>query len=225
MILIDTVYSIVRNLLRKNQQGYIAPSEFNRYAVMANYARFNELYGAPESMRMGVPVRMAYAEAKQIDEKLSVFLVTASLTPNSNGVLTRPTDMLRMDSIKSTTNGKISKVKRLNKNQEAIMAGSVAFPPTIEYPFYVDYGSFYKFYPATIGAVDAAYLATPGTVFWNHTNDGQGRPVYSASGTTNFKWEESEIGNIVAKILEYAGKSVGDNTAIQLAAQLEMKGQ
>lgn len=231
MILVDDVYQIIRNLLRKNQQGYLTPGEFNRYAKVANKARFNEIYGRLQEMQAGKPVRSAYDQNQQTDEKLSVFLQVSSPTVDSTtGQVDKPDGLLRLDSITHSIQagpqtGKIVKVRRATKDQEADWASSDVMPPTEEYPFYVDYGTFYQVYPKSIGPIKINALTSPIDPVWAYTLDGSGRAIYNPGSSINFQFEDAEIGNIISKILVYAGKAVEDGQAVQLGAQLEVKGQ
>lgn len=231
MIDVNEVYLIIQNLLRKNQQGYLTPAEYIRYANMAVRSRFNELYGRLETVVDGKQRRNAYADNQQTDEKLSVYLVVASAqsVDSTTGQISKPAGLIRMDSINHTTTsilpGKVVPVKRRNKDQESFMANNAVTPPTEEYPFYVDYGAYYQVYPKDIGDIDWSYLGNPIDVNWAYTLDGSGRPIYNSGASVHFQFEAVEIGNIVSKVLGYAGKSVGDIQAITLGQQLEIKGQ
>lgn len=222
MIDIDSVYRTIQDLLRKNQQGYLTPAEYNRYANIANKARFNELYGPAQQERSGKPIREGYDQNQQIDEKLAPFVVRSVFTIGSTGHAARPSDLLRMDAVLSASGGSM---RRVNKDSEGSWATNKIMPPTIDYPFYVDYGLYYQFYPFNPGLINFSYLSQPGIVKWAYVLDGNGRPIYDPTNAVHFKWEDNEIGNIIAKILEYAGKSVADMAAVQLAAQLDTKGQ
>lgn len=226
MINVNDVYEAVKSLLRKNQQGYLTPSEFIRYANISNKSRFNEIYGRPQTIINGKQTRESYAESQQIDEKLSIYLVSAvSQSVDSGGKIDKPVGLLRMASIKHNNGGVLVKVRRRNQDQEADMASSVVMPPTAEYPFYVDYGTYYQIYPKNIGDVDWSYLASPVDVVWAYTLDDRDRPIYDPDNSVDFQLEDSEIGNIIAKILVYAGKSVGDVSAIQLGSQQQITGE
>lgn len=228
MISIDTVYKTVQSLLKKNQQGYITPGEFNNYAKLANLSRFNELYGRPETYQNGRP-KIAYAETQLIDEKLSPFIQTSILPVAAiTGYVSKPNTLLRMDAMKynRTVGGvkKVKKVRRVNKDKEAAFIDSKVMPPTEDYPIYVDYGTYYQIYPITLNEVELVFLGKPVSPLWAYTITG-GRPIYDSVSSVNFEWDESEFGNIVSKILELAGVSVSDNNAVNFGAQQEIKGQ
>jgi hypothetical protein len=222
MIDINSVYKTVQDLLRKNQQGYLTPSEFNRYANIANKFRFNELYGPTQQERNGKPIREGYGQNQQIDEKLSVFLIKATISIDGAGHLVKPNNFLRLDSVQKTD---VKTFKWTTRDKEGSYINSAVLPPTAQYVVYADYGTYYRFTPNSLGSADVTYLSKPADVVWAYTLDVNNRPIYNSGGSTHFQWEDNEVGNIIAKILEYAGKAVADGSAVQLAAQLDAKGQ
>lgn len=221
MINIDTVYQTVRSLLRKNQQGYITPGEFNRYANMANNSRFNEIYGRLE---VNSPVRTKYAETQQIEEKLAPFLVDDVLTIDSNGKVNRPGSLLRVVSLIRAVGEEVFPIRRVTLDKEAFWANSKIMPPTEQYAMYTDHGLYFQFWPKNLGSNPITYLRQPLDVSWAYTVV-DGAPTYDIGSSIDFKWEPNEIGNIVSKILEYAGMSVADQAAVGFGAQSEVKGQ
>lgn len=226
MIDVDVVYQTVKNLLRKNQQGYLAPSEYNRYAGIATLSRFNELYGRTQTIQNGKQLKEAYAQTQQIDEKLSVYTISSTQAVDpTTGQFPKPDGLLRMNAVRYVFNSGIVKVKRVNQDQEADRVSSVIMPPTDEYPIYVDYGTYYQAYPFDLGNVNISYLGVPIPPLWAYTLDDNNRQIYDPDSSVNFQFESAEIGNIISKILVYAGKAVDDNGAVSLAAQLEVVGQ
>lgn len=70
--------------------------------------------------------------------------------------------------------------------------------------------------------VKCNYVRTPTTVNWAYTNI-NGTPLYNSGSSVNFELHKSEETNLVMKILQLSGISIGDQGLYQIAAQEDIK--
>jgi hypothetical protein len=91
--------------------------------------------------------------------------------------------------------------------------------PTATFPIYLyEQGDIFV-YPTTIqSGITVSYIRTPLDIVWNYTTGAQGQYIYNANGSQDFELHTSEQGEIILRILVYAGMVVEDPTVIQLAA-------
>ena len=103
---VNSVYSTVKNLANKDQQGFITPSEFNSFAEVAQmtiYNRlFNDLKNARRVIRAGFNPARDKSIMKRLEEDLSTFARSATLSKNSDGVFLK-SDMDHLNRIISMT--------------------------------------------------------------------------------------------------------------------------
>ena len=106
MASIDRVYRTVKNLANKEQKGFITPSVFNRFAVIAQQNIYNELFTelveAKKLSRQNVDPGRDKSPRKRTLEDLSNFVVRLNnYTPSSSGsnVFLKPINFSRLISI------------------------------------------------------------------------------------------------------------------------------
>ena len=105
MASVNQVYSALKNLVNKDQRGFVTPAVFNSFASVAQMNLFNKLFS---DAALNKRIRNAQSDAgrdksrvKQASEDLSVFSKTATVSL-STGVGSKPSDLARVISIKTT---------------------------------------------------------------------------------------------------------------------------
>jgi hypothetical protein len=100
--------------------------------------------------------------------------------------------------------------------------------PTEQYPAYTQEGGILTVYPATINLpneVDANYFRYPIDPKWTYISLSNGVPIFDQSQPDYQDFEvpiEDEY-KLVAKILQYAGMSIREITAVQFGGTEEQK--
>lgn len=105
MASVNQVYSALKNLVNKDQRGFVTPAVFNSFASVAQMNLFNKLFS---DAALNKRIRNAQSDAgrdksrvKQASEDLSVFSKTATVSL-STGAGDKPSDLARVISIKTT---------------------------------------------------------------------------------------------------------------------------
>ena len=92
---VQTVYNTLQDLANKDQQGFVTPTEFNRFAQIAQLNIFNglfdELKDAKRLSRAGFNPTRDKSRTKRIEEDLSIFSTKATLA-KANGVFDMTAD-------------------------------------------------------------------------------------------------------------------------------------
>ena len=110
MASVSAVYDTLKDLVNKDQNGFITPEIFNNFAQVAQVRIFNRLFDelkdAKRMNRAGFNPGRDKSRFKRIEEDLAVFARTATISKNQNTLrFDKPADLSRI--ISSTTNGSI----------------------------------------------------------------------------------------------------------------------
>lgn len=96
------VYQSLRDIVNKDQRGFITPIEFNSLAAVAQMSIFNRMFADMtkiESLRKrNLDSARDKSRLKQIKEDLSTFSKTATII-KQNGVYSKPLDLAKIISI------------------------------------------------------------------------------------------------------------------------------
>lgn len=217
---INNFKELVFDLISSNNGGGLSPDEFIKYTNKASIARFNELYGKPETIRYDKPTpRVGYGMSQMIDVALIPFLTSTTVSITS-GVGTLPSDVKHIDYIEA--NGR--PVVRIPSDRWLNAKNSKLDEPTAEFPIYTRKNLLsIEVAPSTITSVKVQYLKLPTDAVWNFTLV-SGRPVYDSSGSVHLEWDKSEEMNLAMKVLSYAGITIGDNGLIQYGEGQKQQG-
>ena len=95
----SVVYNTLKDLTNKDQQGFISPTEFNRFAQIAQLNIFNglfdELKDAKKLSRSGFNPMRDKSRMKRIEEDLSFFSKKLPVS-KASGVFFKPDDLSRI---------------------------------------------------------------------------------------------------------------------------------
>ena len=105
MASVNRVYSALKDLVNKDQRGFVTPAVFNNFAQVAQMNLFNKLFS---DAALDKRLRQAQLDAgrdksrvKQSNEDLSYFSKKSTISLTT-GVGAKPTDLARIISILST---------------------------------------------------------------------------------------------------------------------------
>ena len=231
MINIDTVYQKVLAIANKEQRGYVTPQEFNLFANQAQSFIFEQyFYDLNQFARMpSVGIEFSDVDEK-IDEKLSVFKVTASgqtgTASNIGDLNSRqfafPIGVYKLGTI--WNENPIAEIHKVDHREIAYIHNSPLAAPTVERPVYVLDADQISVFPDTVTDVTFRYIRIPARVEWGYTVvNTQAQYNATSPSTQHFELHPSDEVELVTKILEYAGIVLKDPSLYQLAEREEQK--
>ena len=221
MVSIDTVYQKVLAIANKEQRGYITPQEFNLFADQAQKDIFEQYFYDINQFNRVPGNDTEYSDMlRLLDEKLSIFKREAILTYNTSGFYEKPTNTYLINSITFR-----DRVMSELSNQERVQAeNSLILKPRKKDPVYVQRQNRIYVYPITITSnsqVKANYVVKPIMPKWNYVV-ANGEALYNLNGSQNFQLHAAEENNLVIKICQLAGITMG-NEVYQISSQEEAK--
>lgn len=220
---INKIYSIIKFISNKSQSGYITPDEFNNAFNLAQKQYFHQLLedvqGWDANRRK---IRLPMGNAQQVIQKLAPFIVslTASAVPG-NGQYPRPADLEHLLAIR--TNDDAQRVWRVEHDRVYAHVSSVIDQPS-KAPIATEYATYYQIRPATIGTVNVEYLKLPPDAVWAYTVV-SGRPTYDFAGSTQPLWADTEITDIIIRVLLMFGISIQATQLVQYYGSVKTDGQ
>ena len=107
MASVREVYNALKDLVNKEQRGFITPSEFNSFAPIAQQNIYNKMFTdltmAMNMRRRNIDPGRDKSKLKQIKEDLGTFSKDATVAKGS-GVFAKPDDFSRLISMKTAGN-------------------------------------------------------------------------------------------------------------------------
>jgi hypothetical protein len=223
MASVNRVYSALKDLVNKDQRGFVTPAVFNSFASVAQMNIFNKLF---DDAALNKRIRNAQSDAgrdksrvKQANEDLSYFskLSTISLT---TGVGDKPSDLARVISI-ITTDATAKNVEIVYDEEKidyilrsTLSAPSTSFPVALV-------SSDVQVFPTSIASVKMRYYKQPEGL--NVTTGASvaiqpkfgytvvaGKEVYSAANSVDFELPEHYFAEIVVEIAKLIGVNLRD---------------
>ena len=232
MASVRTVYETLKDVVNKDQQGFISPSTFNRFASVAQLRIYNRLFtslkDAQRNLKAGFDRGRDKGIVKRIEEDLATFAKSSLLT-KSSGVFSRPDDFSRLISI--STNGDIMLGQssrtpiELCYDEEKIerMLISNISAPSEKFPVALISGNI-EVFPESINKIRVRYYKIPeGVTQGGEKTSNQPTFVYTAEDTfdsTNsidFELPEHYVDDLVYEIAELAGVNLRDQFVAQYA--------
>ena len=228
-MIIDKVYEMVRQLSNKEElSGYISPSEFNRYAELAQLDWLQENYNPA--------TKMGYENNYQSTASFAGFKKVSSITV-TNGIVTKPDDYLYYDSAycygEYGDKGRMIPIELLRNVEWAESMMSEINKPTKHFPKMRSLDGEFEVAPSSLSQVVLNYIKVPLQPWWNYTVSGTTLTFVETGGSTtnpntgsgtstDFTLDESEIPWLVNKICGYFGIEVQDQLLYQ-AVKNEIK--
>jgi hypothetical protein len=235
--MINEVRAAVLAVVNKNNYGYITPGDFNLYAYQAQmdlfteyFDNYNTLVAAENIRRVGTE----YAGLKQIAEEV-IDSFRVEFTPTlSGGFFLIPANCYYLTNVYYGSRD----VERVSQSKLNMLNTSNITAPSVTFPAYTMTGSpnlvsdtldsKIKVYPATITTgVTISYVRYPKTPNWTYLSFGpQNDPIFNPTALDyqDFELPDSDIPNLVSKILQYAGVSIREENVYAFGTKLEQKG-
>ena len=224
---ISVVYNTLKDLTNKDQQGFISPTEFNRFATIAQLNIFNglfdELKDAQRLSRSGSNPSRDKSRAKRILEDLASFSTKKQLSKDTGSDFfsfssadPAADPMARLISI--STAGSVvldQSTKRPieicydEEKLERILVNNLS-APTEEFPIALVSEDIYVF-PTSINLIEVRYYKYPlGRVSSTGARTSS-PPTYTEGGTSvDFELPEHYVSKLVYEIAKLAGINLRD---------------
>lgn len=249
MASIDKVYRTLKNLANKDQRGFITPTVFNRFAVIAQQNIYNELFtdlvDAKKISRQNLDPGRDKSVRKRTLEDLSSFVTRIpnyTTVISGTNIFLKPDNLSRIISISIGNSGTTG--YNINKTNCEIVydvekmdriLGSNLSTPTTDFPVALVSDEI-EVFPNDITSIDITYYRTPG----GRTNDGSyvdSDPMYmeismdnvgvsaifDPTSSIDFMLPEHFSSEIVFEIAKLLGISLADGGMVQVTSQEEAR--
>lgn len=195
------LYQFTLFLCHKHQTGTITPDDFFYAWNSEQRTRMGELLG-----RLGPAVKnmpRGMIEDAAVSQSLSPFVVQATLTIDSSGQATMPTNMIQALALRISDR----KVTYINKGQIYSVVNSDIDAPSVanHLYYYTEYDTYYKFWPASSASATLDYIKDCDDIVYAYTPDANGLPVYDAGNSTQAEWGSIDLELITKRTLKMFG--------------------
>ena len=234
MASVERVFKSLKDLVNKDQRGFITPSVFNQFAGVAQMNVYNRLFDRmTRSSRMG----QRPASSKESLEDLSTFTKQATLTLSS-GTVAKPADFARAVTINTVTKVILgvseSNLVQIVYNTDHIdriinsdiMAPSDNAPvalisDTIEVFPNVNTNIesiILRYYKLPQGINPTTQAKTTAQPTFGYTSAVTGVELYSAANSVDFELPEMYFADLIVEIAELVGVSLRDKDVFSYAS-------
>ena len=232
--MINEVRNEVLSIINKNNYGFISPTDFNNYAKLAQLDIFEQYFFKYNQWIIKQNVRQANTGladmTKRFEEVIEKFSVTATpviSTPVNSYTL--PTNLFHLNNVTylKEANRPIDVEKCSRKNLNQLLNSNLTQPIDL-FPMYYKEGNKIIIYPETITPAEKVridYVRYPLEPKWTWRNISSGAPLFDPSQPDyqDFELPQSDQPLLVAKILQYAGFEIREESAVQAGLQEEQK--
>ena len=237
MASVNRVYSALKDLVNKDQKGFVSPAVFNEFAAAAQMNIYNRLFdegrNAMRFRRAGIDQGRDKSKEKQIQEDLSVFAKKENIS-KVNGVFAKPTSLGRIISVNTKSTYALGSFLGtqidLVYNQEDIdrILASNLSKPTSESPVAL-VSSDIEVFPTTINRIDLRYYKLPeGTnpttgakiasqPSFGYSTAVPGVEIYSPANSVDFELPKHYYVDLVVEIAKMIGVNLRDSDVVNYA--------
>lgn len=218
---INSIYQKVLALLNKEQRGYLTPQEFNLLADRAQNEIYENYFHQIRNSNAKIKDDDTHTDTlEMIEAKLSPFLKSETNTNVSNGVMTLPTDLYKLDIVKVGAN----LATEVNKKEEHYITslgetGSVLYPKTARPIFTRASSTTIRITPSPTDSSSCTvnYYKVPTAPSWGYVVVNE-KALYNINTSVNFELAESEEEPLVSRILMLSGVVTKQQDAGQVGA-------
>jgi hypothetical protein len=209
---IKAVFYTVKDIVNKEQNGFLSVDAFNNFASIAQKNIFNRMFNdiknSKKLSRSGIMGSRDKARIKQIEEDLSFFSKSATLSKINNNTLAshlkfeKPSDLSRLISI--TTDGSIlldQSTKKMvdicydEEKLERILLSSVSKPKE-DAPLAL-ISEYIEVFPTTINKIKVRYYKTPAGRSSTSGARVTSQPTFNTTAVGTDEWyEDGNTGHI-----------------------------
>jgi len=220
---VDEVYSLMKFILNKNQQGYFAPDKFRLVINQAQRSYQSHLLGSFEQYTPGRPVaRVELGQNSVVRQRLAPTIYGYVLSIDSQGQSPYPHDYIQTDTMYSIYG--VSRIRNAQQNQLDAYYNST-IDPIASNPIYLIEDTNFQFYPTTTYQAKLHYVRDAPDIVWGYTLDGNGRAVYNPATSVDPVWDSAAMLDIIARALTLVGVNLQAGAVLQFANQIKQEGQ
>jgi len=234
MASVERVFKSLKDLVNKDQRGFITPSVFNQFAGVAQMNVYNRLFDRmTRSSRMG----QRPASSKESLEDLSTFTKKISLTL-ANGIVAKPADFARAVTINTVTKVILgvseSNLVQIVYNTDhidriinsdimapsdnapvALISDTIEVFPNVNTSIESITLRYYKLPQGINPTTQAKTTAQP---TFGYTSAVAGVELYSAANSVDFELPEMYFTDLIVEIAELVGVSLRDKDVFSYAS-------
>ena len=232
MASVNRVYSALKDLVNKDQRGFVTPAVFNNFAQVAQMNLFNKLFS---DAALNKRLRQSQFDAgrdksrvKQANEDLSYFSKKATISLTT-GVGDKPSDLARVISL-FTTDATAKNLELIYDEEklEYILRSTLS-APTTTYPIALvadDINVFptsiasviMRYYKIPQGLVPSTGARTTSSPRFGYTVVA-GKEVYDVANSVDFELPEHYFAELVVEIAKLIGVNLRDTEVYAYANQ------
>lgn len=224
---IDQAYRLVNSIVNKNQRGYVKPSDFNNWAIVAQIEAISDRLTNVKKLNERMVPQYGYKIDAKVKNELRELITGPVALILTAGLSDYPEDYFYIDSFQP---GDYLKVTIIDTDQYAEVTKSLIYPPDEEHPVAVFFGDKIRIDPGTV-SVTWTYLRYPVDPNWDY-NIVDGVPAYNSTnvpGQTglishDFEVDRSLHTEVCWRICKYAGINIDMTMVTQMAMAQEASG-
>jgi len=236
MINVDAVYQTVQALANKEQRGYLTPQEFNLFATQAQQDIFEQYLYDLDAIRATGPLKRELGDSLnhilfkiENTSGVSINEVAATHTAGKGYLIgdKKFTGRIFCDDEKGPRT--LTQIENIDEIYQILDSRwhRLGFD---NYVYFEDGYSYIRVFSGT-GEMTGPNLITyeaisgyPGLASWGYVVINE-KPVYDPAASNNFALHESELPDLVSKILKLAGISMEDQELYQAGAREEAQNE
>ena len=239
MASVNRVYTALKDLVNKDQRGFVTPSVFNSLAGVAQLNLYNQLFEQDRVMAKRIRNNQLDSaldknRIKQLDEDLARFVKTQTVSLTT-GVGAFPSDFARVITITDSSNRSVPVVNDIanwkNVLRSTLSAPSVSFPAAF-------LGTSINVSPTSIGGISLTYYKQPQAL-----NVGDGSPIavqpkwgyvlplvankeiFNPANSYDFELPEHYVFDLVVELAKLIGINLRDQDVYAYASNQEKSEQ
>lgn len=238
MASVNVVYNALKDLANKDERGFVTPAVFNSFAAVAQTTVFNNIFSeltVAKNLRLrGIDVQRHLSRLKQLEEDLSVFSKTATLT-QANGIFAKPDDLARAISLRTSgayvfntsTSTPIDIIYDEEKLEYILQSNLSAPSDTAPVAFLSDVIEVFptsvkkikiRYYKQPEGLSPASGARTAAAPRFGYTVV-SGKEVYSAANSVDFELPDHYIPKLIMELGKMIGINLRDEAVMAYGAQ------
>jgi hypothetical protein len=238
MASVNRVYSALKDLVNKDQRGFVTPAVFNNFAQVAQMNIFNELFTSLDRSKIlrlrNADPKSEKSTTKRLEEDLSTFVKRSTIS-RVGGVFAKPSDLARVLSATSSGTSLLGATTKVNipfeydtLKLDYILSSDLSIP-TVNAPIAALFSDI-EVYPTSINTIVLTYYKQPqglvpttGSKTVSMPRFGYtvvaGKELYSATNSVDFELPEHYFADLVVEIAKLIGVNLRDTDVYAYASQ------
>jgi len=219
---VNDIYELVKYICAKNQQGYIAPDEFNITINQAQDSYQAYLLGNFQQYSPGRPIaRVELGANSVVRQRLTPTIYNYNLSVDTSGFAPYPGDYLQSDAMWTFYGN--ARVRYTQQDSLFSVVNSV-IDPVATNPIYLIEDLGFRFYPNNIGAAKLSYVRNAPDIVWGYDLVNY-EPVYNPSKSVQPVWDDASMLEIIVRALKIIGVNLQSAAVIQYSNDIKNNGQ